>query len=1112
LYDQRGKVNFTTLPYFSPGSNFTMLTTTYLGALTAYDTIGRPFAVTNGVEIAYDSQGNYLSSTITGGDAGSPLGAAMTAYKDGSNPWAVVVTDPESKVRKSYHDAYGRTIQIAEVTSGGNINTFYKYDLVGNLTNVTDHVGNITRMQYDNLGRKTSMTEPNMGTWTYVYDGTSRLTQQVDSKSQKIEFIYGGDALGRMTAKKIYNASGTAVATNSYAYDAGETGFTVFKGQLFKVTDREGWTKFSYDVRGRIVLASRYLIVNNTSYTTATTYDDADRPRVITYPVSGDPKIEYVYTNGGVLSLVRSLAGTGTQEAFYTNPVINAMGQLASVSYGNPGTRQRRITNEFYSISKRLKRASVTNPDGGYHQRLGYFYTTNSNIKAIADEAQTSGSSSASLTNAVYDDLHRLTQATWTATGTKSFSYDVLGNIHTNTDFGPGLYSYSANKPHAVSSANGMTYQYDACGNMTVRGFQTLTYNEENRLTQVYAGPGAPTVTFGYADDGSRLWRNSTVSGLTVWIGGLLELRSGKTLCHVFAGGQRVASFEPTGGVFGIIPRTPAVWTFEKTLERAMSWPFAEGRAPFTVIIVTLLGVLAASILGRVRMPRTVSRLLSGQLLRDAFGLPSSSFAACDSSSVIRHSPTPPLWQQALSVILITALVFTTTNTNVYAQSYNPVFYYYHTDHLSSSNVLTDRNGYEVQRHEYSAFGKQRTGNGFAFPLTHRYTGQPFDDETGLYFYQSRYYDPELGRFVQADTIVPSAANPQTLNRYSYVKNNPLNYVDPSGHGAFGAFLVGMLVAAAVGAGVGAAVAAATGGDIGMGALTGAISGSFVYAGGVFGGAAAGAINAEITGGDPALGALLGAVTTAVSALVGYYSDTYILSGISDAWVRDFTRVAIHIASGAVVGGTVAAISGGDFWEGAAVGAAIGAVSGLGEIIGRGNDAVADSSDLEGLGRSDSLTVDVNITKWGFTFRGKVTIKGEFYYSEDYSTVAGALPFEAEAFGAKLQSGTVLGSTSTATGVRLWTTKPIIVSGPFGLKFSVSSVTRYSDGSLSHNLRPTGVAGALFRQPLTTAGGIKASSMLQPYLSSPGFMSFTVIWSISAAVEVRPYVKRRNPS
>ena len=52
----------------------------------------------------------------------------------------------------------------------------------------------------------------------------------------------------------------------------------------------------------------------------------------------------------------------------------------------------------------------------------------------------------------------------------------------------------------------------------------------------------------------------------------------------------------------------------------------------------------------------------------------------------------------------------------------------------------------------------------------------------GIYHYQARFYSPKLGRFLSADTIVPGYANPQNLNRYSYVLNNPLKYIDPSGH------------------------------------------------------------------------------------------------------------------------------------------------------------------------------------------------------------------------------------------------------------------------------------------------------------------------------------------
>jgi RHS repeat-associated protein len=62
-----------------------------------------------------------------------------------------------------------------------------------------------------------------------------------------------------------------------------------------------------------------------------------------------------------------------------------------------------------------------------------------------------------------------------------------------------------------------------------------------------------------------------------------------------------------------------------------------------------------------------------------------------------------------------------------------------------------------------------------------KFTGQRLDS-TGLYYYNARYYDATIGRFISPDTIVQNPANPQTLNRYSYGLNNPLKYTDPSGY------------------------------------------------------------------------------------------------------------------------------------------------------------------------------------------------------------------------------------------------------------------------------------------------------------------------------------------
>ena len=104
---------------------------------------------------------------------------------------------------------------------------------------------------------------------------------------------------------------------------------------------------------------------------------------------------------------------------------------------------------------------------------------------------------------------------------------------------------------------------------------------------------------------------------------------------------------------------------------------------------------------------------------------------------------------------------------------------YLFTDHLGST--VATQSGKSVQRMDYGPWGEIRSGT---LPTERLYTGQRWDDALGLYFYNARYYDPALGRFIQPDTIVPDYGNPQALNRYAYVYNNPLRYSDPSGHWA----------------------------------------------------------------------------------------------------------------------------------------------------------------------------------------------------------------------------------------------------------------------------------------------------------------------------------------
>jgi RHS repeat-associated protein len=119
---------------------------------------------------------------------------------------------------------------------------------------------------------------------------------------------------------------------------------------------------------------------------------------------------------------------------------------------------------------------------------------------------------------------------------------------------------------------------------------------------------------------------------------------------------------------------------------------------------------------------------------------------------------------------------------------------YFLGDHLGSTSITTDANGAKVSEMRYKAWGEVRyaTPNS-TLPTRYTYTGQysHINDEAtdlgsagfGLMFYNARWHDPALGRFIQPDSIVPSATQGvQAWDRFAYTNNNPVLYTDPNGH------------------------------------------------------------------------------------------------------------------------------------------------------------------------------------------------------------------------------------------------------------------------------------------------------------------------------------------
>jgi|GEM_PF-3473239 len=118
---------------------------------------------------------------------------------------------------------------------------------------------------------------------------------------------------------------------------------------------------------------------------------------------------------------------------------------------------------------------------------------------------------------------------------------------------------------------------------------------------------------------------------------------------------------------------------------------------------------------------------------------------------------------------------------------------YFLTDHPSTGSghrlgsvvATTDSNGTLTSQQRYLPFGGVRADVPSPnVPATdYGYTGQRnLDSNIGLMDYKARFYSPYLNRFIQPDNLIPSPANPQAFNRYTYVMNSPTNFNDPTGH------------------------------------------------------------------------------------------------------------------------------------------------------------------------------------------------------------------------------------------------------------------------------------------------------------------------------------------
>jgi len=465
-YDNQGRVARKSLPYFDGGvSEWNSFT---------YDVLGRVVWETLPDESLVQIIYNGLSMTVVNNEV-----QFRTKVKNGQG-------------------------QVVRSIDDDGFETEYEYDAFGNLSTVTDALGNETVFVYDQRGRKIQMSDPDKGVWTYTYDALGQLTTQTDAKGQVTTMSY--DLLGRKVSQIAHEADGSVGQESGWVFDTASYGI----GKLAQATalDSAGSTisqrTHSYDTLGRPFQTS-ISVEGGTAQTYTTQYDSYGRPAEVSYP-SGFG-VSYAYTALSELAEVRKASD---DSLLWQAEAKDASRRLTQFTYGNGVTSQL-----AYDVERGWLVEVQASKDGTTLQHLTFQWDRLSNLQQRSD--LTAGGYTETF---AYDYLNRLTDSTVAGQDTVTLTYDAGGNILSKSDV--GTYSYNASgpssvRPHAVASITGgpagdKNYLYDSNGNMISGDGRSLVWAAFDKPVSVARDGG--TLSFAYDAEYQRV-RQTLATGAT---------------------------------------------------------------------------------------------------------------------------------------------------------------------------------------------------------------------------------------------------------------------------------------------------------------------------------------------------------------------------------------------------------------------------------------------------------------------------------------------------------------------------------------------------------------------------------------------------------------------
>ena len=667
-------------------------------------------------------------------------------------------------VTRNSYDTEGHLLAATTQSASFKQTQSHAYDVLGRLIAATDAAGGTRHVKWNGQGLPDVVTDALGREKRYRYDAMGKLVEiieaanTVQARMQNTAIRFEHDALGQIAAVIAPNDAATRTVRDDFGrttavisadsgtvtrnYDAG--------GRLIASTDANGnHASYAYDVAGRIVKQT-VIDANPTKPAQTLTLWKYEGKRLVAIDHPGQAE-RYRYDEQGHLArktVILKLAN-GAQASSITRYGYDALGQLASTSLADGSTIDYKRNGQNQVVA--LERSRIQTPwlrwllpakaivhdlerDIVGLKRLGY---------GNGIEAHYQRSPEGVLARIVYRHKNTLID--------HRYLWDVQGNLlTTQSKDAQNNYAYDAQDRLIISGsapsssqpalhANYSRYFHDGAGNRVLaqEDIADQTDTKTNTVKTTYVA-------------NSNRWQGATTYDASGQPG------------HI---GQREYVWDALGKLIEVRQeqRTLASYRYNhkgerigKTTNSQNTHYLYEGRK------------LVAELSDK------------GQITRQTIYLADQTIAVIDTpqGSQLDSIERSPLAQIGADIAAAFKAWF----------SSNEAIVYLHNNHLGATELVTDANGNPIWQAAYSPYGKivqvsasgtigniqqQKTG----FKLNLRLPGQYEDEETGLYYNDHRYYDPNRGQYLTPDPLGLRGG----INSYAYAADNPLKYIDPSG-------------------------------------------------------------------------------------------------------------------------------------------------------------------------------------------------------------------------------------------------------------------------------------------------------------------------------------------